>query len=431
MYDQKNNLSFKLRKKNLFLLFFWLLSIAIVIFFGSEIPRISSTVAGCGLILLGLKTKKPVVVLYSVFASSYFFYLSPFFLFDIPFATRENYLDYETSVINMQCLILFSLTFFIFLEVPSEEYIDLPNKLERKNNFPIFMFCISAIIFLGSLMVTMKGTAYGVDYREVTEARYAFIDYSIIFLFLSFMFSDKKYNFIILMAGATYIFICLIYGYRLRMIQMGLIVFFLFFEKKINTKILFILLVFIFFGLKLVASMRGLDKAIDFQSLLGISGGVTISNQGGVFLNANMYIGLVNDGFITIQQRISTFFGNIVAIFYSQSALPASLNLSKLASQYFSIPGGGLISGYIYVWAGLYSSIPVGLFIAYLYSKLLLNKRPSVYYVAYMVVIISVFPRWFAYSPIHFFKMSFYCVFLLFVFNLFDRFLRQVKKVEI
>jgi hypothetical protein len=311
------------------------------------------------------------------------------------------------------------------LEYSGGQYLNLNKKIYRAKNLPIFFFCIFIVLFFTSLMISGKGTAFSSDYRLVTEIRYGFIDYAIIFIFFSYYFSNKKYDNFIILVALGYMLICTLYGYRLRMSQMGLLVFFLFFEDKVKPWFLALLTVMSFWGLKIVAVFRGLDKSLSFDSMLGLKNGVIVSNQGGVFLNANMYIGLVEDGLISGSERITTFFGYFLAIFYSQSALPDKYNVAKLAENYFSIPGGGLISGYIYLWGGLLLAIPVGLLIGYLHSCLLRDAKSSIYFLAYMIVIVATFPRWFAYDPIHFFKMGFYSVVILASFIFLDKLMRK------
>ena len=403
--------------------------IMLLMFFSDVFLKYSSTLFGCSLVILGFVSRKPVVIFYSIFSSSYFLYLSPYFLFEIPFATRTSYQDYEVSAINMQCFAMFTMCFFIVLERGSGQFLRLKDRFVRRDNSLIFSFNICIVLFLALLMVSSTGTAYSADYREVTAVRYAFIDYAVVFLFLAFVFSGigKGKNTLILGVAFFYLLICLLYGYRLRMIQMMLLVFFLFFEEQFKPVVLALSSLVVFWGMKLVGGLRGLDKNTSWEALLGVKGDVIVSNQGGVFLNANMYIGLVDDGLISLSDRLTTFLGNLLAIFYSQGALPEKFNIAKLASTFFDIPGGGLISGYIYVWGGVFAAVPVGIGIGLLYSKLMNKNKLSIYFVAYMVVVVTGFPRWFAYSPIHFFKMGFYSVLMLFIFLIFHSLMKKVR----
>jgi len=399
---------------------FSFLLVVLLMFFSDIFLKYSSTIFGFSLIILGFVSQKPVVIFYSIFSSSYFLYLSPYFLFEVPFATRTSYQDYEVSAINMQCFAMFTMCFFIVLERGSGQFLKIKDRFVKRDNSLIFFFNVFVVLFLAVLMVNSAGTAYSADYREVTAVRYAFIDYAVVFLFLAFVFSGRGKNSIILGVAAFYLLICLLYGYRLRMIQMMLLVFFLFYEERFKPIVLALSSLLVFWGMKLVGGLRGLDKNTSWEALLGVKGDVVVSNQGGVFLNANMYIGLVNDGLISLSERLTTFLGNLLAVFYSQGALPERFNIAKLASTFFDIPGGGLISGYIYIWGGVFAAIPVGVGIGLLYSKLMNKNNLSIYFVAYMVVVVTGFPRWFAYSPIHFFKMGFYSVFMLFIFLYFN-----------
>lgn len=416
-------MNFKAVKFSAVLFVFFLAST--FIFISDWALRFSSLFLGVGLLIYAFSTKKPIAIVYSIFISSYFLYLVPYFFYDIPFATRSDYQAYEVSSLNMYCLIMFVTSFFLMLEYSDDQYFSLNKKIYRAKNLPIFLFCIFIVLFFTILMISGAENAFNSDYRFVTEIRYGFIDYAIIFIFFSYYFSNKKYDNLIILVAFVYMLICIIYGYRLRMTQMGLLVFFLFFEDKVKPWLLALLTVMLFWGLKIVGILRGIDKNVSVDSILGLKNGVIVSNQGGVFLNANMYIGLVEDGLISGSERITTFLGNFLAIFYSQSALPDKYNVSRLAENYFSIPGGGLISGYIYLWGGLLLAIPVGLLIGYLYSRLLRDAKSSIYFLAYMIVIVATFPRWFAYDPIHFFKMGFYSVVVLASFIFLDKLMRK------
>lgn len=365
-----------------------------------------------------LITKKPMLAVVALFVASYFIFMIPYFYYGIDFATREDYQVREVSNLNLVLISLFVVVFFTIADSGKEKYLDFDSKLLRKNNSLVFFSCLSVIVFFSLLMVSDGGTVFTAHYRDITAVRYAFIDYAILFAVIAYCFSCKNRNRTLILVLSFYCFVCILYGYRLRLLQMGLLIYVLFFEHKIQKKYVLMATVCGVFFLLFIGVLRSDVGNINVAAMLGYRDGVVVSNQGGVFLNANMYIGLVKDGLITSEQRLTSFLGNFIAIFYSQSSLPADYYLPKIAEKYFSIPGGGLISGYLYVWGGWLSVIVGAVVIGAMYKKAFYHKFSSQYFYVYMCIILSVFPRWFAYSPIHFFKMGLWAVAIYFLARL-------------
>ena len=371
---------------------------------------------------LAWTSKNNVFVITVVFISTYIFYLIPYFFFNYDYATRQDYQVHDVAHISFHYLVAFVVGFLSVLYMAKKDCLDLDDRLPLQPNSVIYAFCISILLLFTALSINLSGTALTISYKEVTESRYAFIDYSLVFTLLAYVFAPTvRSKNLLLVVAVLYIMVSLVYGLRLRAIQMLILIFVLYYERRFSPKIV---LSASFLGLVLMqlwGELRIGDDAFLQRDY------VIVSNQGGVFLNANMYIGLVRDGYISSSERITTFLGNILSIGYSQSELPEKFNLAKLAGNFFSIPGGGLITGYLYVWGGVFGLLLGVLLISKIYS-LMFSSSSNKFFMIYGVIIIATMPRWFAYSPIHFFKMGVWAVGLYFVFSIIDnRMIRNEK----
>jgi hypothetical protein len=365
------------------------------------------------------------------FITSYFAWLIPYFFFGIDYGTRQSFQEFDLSSITLRLNSIFTFLFLFFWYLSKNNYSDVAEKLIRQNNPIIFVTSLAIVIFFALLMLSDSGNAYTSNYREVTENRYAFIDYSLVLIVLAFAFSMEKMDKLILFVIVFYCAMCILYGYRLRFLQMSLLTFLLFGERRFSSESIFKICLFGFLFLLILGVTRGLDKTINIMSLFGGDrNGVIISNQGGVFLNATMYIGLVEREIISYTTRLTTFLGNFIGIFYSQTALPIEFNLVSYLSASYSAPGGGLIVGYLYVWGGYFSVIAVPLLISRGYNRLYSDAEVSQLFIIYWIVILFMFPRWFAYNPLHLIKMPVIAVLAYLICIGFNHICKNISKVN-
>lgn len=359
---------------------------------------------------LALRSTNGLYIVMVVFMSTYLIYLVPYFFYGYGYATRQDYQDPGVAIVSFHLIVLFVFIFLTstYFSLKKDFLFDM--RLVNMKEPLLYYICLFVLVFFVLLSVNLKGTAITSSYQEVTEERYAFIDYAIIFVLLGFVFShSERARKILLWVAFLYVFISLVNGLRLRSIQMMILLFALYYERRFNPKFVFASAFVGLVFMQVWGELRIGDNAFLSRDY------VIVSNQGGVFLNANMYIGLVGDGYITGWQRFSTFIGNFLAIGYSQGDLPIDFNLAALASSYFSIPGGGLISGYLYVWGGWFGVFFGAIIIAAIYGRSVSSSASQVMLI-YSVVILATMPRWFAYNPIHFFKMGGWAVMLYLVF---------------
>jgi|GEM_PF-6398309 len=330
------------------------------------------------------------------------------------------------EAVNVLYITFFTIVFFSVWFIRGGDILGFPDRIKKRDNPIIFWACAIIILLFSGMTVDPRGTIFTANYRDITSERYGFIDYSLIFAMMAFIFGGgKKREKVLIFVCAIYIAINLLYGLRLRSIQMMLLMFILFFERKISPKQTLWISILGLLGSQIFGQLRA---AIEIDSLAAAFGGVNgimVTNQGGVFLTANMYIGLIQDGLISSNQRITTFVGNIIAIVYSQNSLPDDYNIARLAANHFSIPGGGLISGYMYAWGGVLGLVAGTLCITVIYLRAY-SRKCSEYFLVYGVLIMSIIPRWFAYSPLHLFKMGVWCVFVFAFLKVLDKSLREV-----
>lgn len=340
----------------------------------------------------------------------------PYFIFGIPFATRTMYQNLELSTITLRNLTLFNNFFLLFLNKDKFR----KGKLQLKNKFPliknslIYYICLLIIIFMTFLVARGPNIFQGIYNQDVATVRYGFIDYSLFFAMIAYFFTkDKKKEYILFFVLILYMLTNLLYGYRLRMLQMSILIFIFYLKDNLKSKYILIASVLGFTLMKFFGMLRT-HKPINFLNFIGLnSDGVLVTNQGGVFLTSNMFVGLLKDGYIDLIIRGKTFLGNFISFIIPPNySIPAEFHLDNFARQFFSIPGGGFISAYLYVWFGLLGII-MG---AYIISRIILiSYNKSGLMKIYSLLAIITFPRWYAYSPINFFKMGIWALIIYFI----------------
>jgi hypothetical protein len=149
-----------------------------------------------------------------------------------------------------------------------------------------------------------------------------------------------------------------------------------------------------------------------------------MNNQGDVLQSSARFIGLMEDGFITLYQRIAGFVYMLLSVVFPSSMAPDYSNLSGYRRDLAGAGGGGLIGAYFYIWMSYAGPFIIGGFLAYFINK---GFRSShIGYKVYAVILLVMFPRWYAYNPLHIFKFCFLTVVVYQLIRLiFNTFLRK------
>jgi hypothetical protein len=354
-------------------------------------------------------TNKSIISIYSVFISTYFIYILPYFYFSISFASRDIYQDEDISLLTLQLISYFVFFFLLLVHKRGSESINFAKRIYRVNNPFAYWACLVGILVFAFLMTSSKGTILNSTYSELTEERYSFIGYSVVFIVIAFVTHKTSAKRMLLLAVISlYCLVCLLYGYRLRFLNAGLLTFILFFENKWSKKYVTYIAFFAFFFISFIGQFRSGEASISFLSMLGILDGRMVSNQGGVYLTSNIYIGATIDGLISLQQRVGFFINFLFSSIVPNSLYPDSYNLKSFAKQSFDIPGGGFITAYLYVFGG-YIAVGVAPFIiAKIYRLLYSTQFIQGHMFVYLITASAMFINWFAYTPTSLFKMAVY-----------------------
>ncbi|WP_371017772.1 hypothetical protein [Pseudalkalibacillus sp. JSM 102089] len=365
-----------------------------------------------------------------IYMSTYFFYMIPYLFYDISFATRMTYQSFELTIISIKDITLFTNLFLLFLFYTLENHkIKLKSKVIKRDNVLVYAICLIVLFFFSIL--TMQGPTIltGVYKTDTALERYGFIDYAVFFVIIAYLFSNtRRKDLLLLLATVLYMTITLLYGYRMRVLQMGFLLFIIYFENIKTYKVY--LIAFLGFVFMSVFSVYRSKGNFGLYEMMGLKdSGVIVSNQGGVLLTSNMYLGLLEDNVIDTSIRVKTFIGNLFSIFISQNALPSEYVLSKFTAQFFQIPGGGFISSYLHIWLG-----PIGILIgAYIIAKIVSvpfkNKITNILMV-YSITILVTTPRWYAYNPINFFKMGIWAMLVYICFLILHNTLLKIGGIK-
>ncbi|MCT4791823.1 MULTISPECIES: O-antigen polymerase [Exiguobacterium] len=374
-----------------------------------------------------------IIQLLLIFMISYLLYLSPYFISDNQIAF---YTAYQTNEYFYKALLIHSVfIFFIYLFTSDKihkKYKSISDRIEVKNNILIYYFSIF-IMFVITL-VGKKGESIFSNggYRTVNDTQsYAVNEYFLIFVLSSYLYSGKnkkKISFIF--------FICLIYslknfmyGSRIEVLQLLILLFIVFFEKYISSKLMWISVSLGFIFMKIIEKFRvnlSLENILNFKNYR-IDGSEYIgSNQGDVFYNSAVYVGLIENNIFDNSFRIDAFFQFVKRIFMPSSTVDLSGKLSYFSQQITPSGGGGLISTYFYVWFSFVGVIIISIYLAFLFrSSYISNNQSTLIYITFAF---STIPRWFAYDPITLFKLCLYAVIVMYMCKFVDDKMRNKER---
>ncbi len=283
----------------------------------------------------------------------------------------------------------------------------------------------------GVYFVILKTTPIAIfasEYSLETKSS-SLLEYALIPLIGAYLYSDTKIKkSIFFLLAMCFLLLPLLYGKRLAFLMIALLIFNLFFSKKIKIKTILIGVISLSIALRLFALFRvGLTgDNIDWLFLvLGIKNEVMSNNQGGVMVCSVTYLNLINEGVFDFYFRVKSLLGVFSNIF-----LPSSMNFEETYINLYTmkyitaIPGnGGFTSVYLYLWGGILAVI----WGALAFNKILRNPRKSRLVAVYGIFVMATFPRWYAYNMLILVKMGFWLLLFIVLLDLFDRTMRKIK----
>lgn len=368
-------------------------------------------------LIIALRNIQPAMIM-ALFFISYLLFLFPYYFFGFRIVVYSDY--YEPSLFNKALIIhsLFLNSFFFFLKPKVNELkIKLIDLIPTRPNK--YFFWVIAIV-LSLIVATMQGQSVVGDgensyeaYMENLEGQGGILEYFYILFISGFFFAANRFQKRLLLTIAIlYCVQCVVRGYRIQMVQMGLLTFLLFFDNFFKIwKI--ICLCFIGLLISEVISALKMTGSVDFDTIVkGIDfakeGEVLIVNQTDVFYSSVTFLGLIQDGILDFWTRFYSMLGFILNWFVPSSFVWQEARLPNYTKNFTALGGGGLVSIYIFVWFGYLGVAGLGLFLAKAVNETFKSCDKRILKIV-LVIIFSVYPRWFAYDPGNFlFRFSLY-----------------------
>ena len=351
------------------------------------------------------------------------------------FPLTLGYLDFNYDIYHYKTLILvavFWCVMFLFLPFKNVDNIIIADNFKVKNNFNLFFFFLIILLIIalfgrtGSSIFSSFG--YGSsNYKVQNLFGLSIFEYYIMFFPLCYYYSGKIKSRLRLLNLLTvyYIFKSVSFGGRIEVLQLMFMLYIIIFdEKRIGSKklgliIFTFILLLIGFGIFRSDSNQSFYFLISFvsenlnDSIKSISY-LLFAHQIDVIYSSSRLIGLVQEGYISNWDRLVLYFGNLAAIITPYKFLPSDTNMSIIEKEQFSSGGGGLIASYYYVKSSIVGVIFIASYIGF-NLRIYLKSKSNNLHLLYVIMLLSTFPRWYAYNPIVIFKMCFYPVIILLI----------------
>ena len=297
-----------------------------------------------------------------------------------------------------------------------------------KNYFVFFCFfivCIFIFLFGISGDSLLDGGAYGTAEKSTLNEYFIMF---FLFLILSLPNYTFFYKLLLAILAFSYSLKNLLYGGRIEVLQLFLLLFYVFyvFNKRIKYKWFYLFVFVAFYVNEVTSAVR--SNPIDFFSgnyweylnplsffKEDSSLGYLASNQGDVLQSSARILGLIENDILGFWERLFSFLSYVFSPIVPAKFFPEYSNLASYKQDLYRSGGGGLISTYFFAWLGFIGPIFIGLFIGY-FIKCFYTKK-SIYYKIYGATLLITFPRWYAYNPVFIVKFCFYSVLIFFMIS--------------
>lgn len=389
----------------------------------------------CGLVLRAFLQKNVVFLILFSYFLLYVLALKYPFIYNIPISVYSDFVAPVYIYNSTLSLFLFFIVFFWKVKIKPRENIFQIGYL--KNN------CIFWINYLLALFSMLRGKmgeniltsgGYG---RDAEVVRSSLMEYFLVFFVIAFIFSNNdKYKIRWLLLLST--FFCLknlLYGGRIEVVMMLIALLILHYQFKFGFKFYLISFFVAMYFFYVVGNIRENPMVIlsnDIGEVLipfndNAEIVTLVSQEGDVNYSSSRIIGLTSIGIIQFGDRVYALFLFFLSIILPHSMLPELANLSTFKIDEYPVGGGGLISAYFFVFSGYIGVFLIAFFLANVFNKYSIKKHPTFTGIYVLFVLITT-PRWFAYYPIHIFKLALYGAIFFEVVKKIDMFLRYNKK---
>lgn len=370
-------------------------------------------------ILLTVKSRNNLpLVLFFIYATVFYLYLIPRFIFDFPIVYYFTYDDiyFYNKTLLVIIIYLISLMFFIKPFNNEFKFPDYSNFF-KQNNFIVVMNCL---IMLAIYKFGFSGKNITDDVKYGTDGfgeKSIFTEYYIMFLIFALVHTKSKIvKWGIILFSLLMIIKCVLYGSRISALLIILTLFVIEFANRFSVKTVILSAIIGIIGMNFLGILRHQKtENIDFLSIVKLNPDkIMSSTQSDMFYGSVCFVGLIEDGIFDYSTRIKALAGFILRLF-----LPSNLSFEEgtltVYGQKFTDWGGGAHpSTYFYVWLGWLGPVLFGYIIASLMNmlaKININK----YLMFVSIVLLITMPRWYGYEPGIIFKMSWVGIVLLIV----------------
>lgn len=391
--------------------------------FTGNIISVSEIIVGLWLIYFAYKNGQMGIFLIFIFMLSYYVETSRFFLFHKQIAFRSQVENPYTVYYVGMYIFLFQITLLAVLKLrKSSNNYSVIGKIHNQSAYWILIsLSVLGTIFgkQGTSIFESGGYAESLQTMEVSTL----YGYTIIPILLSMLYSDTKQKIRIgIGISAIYILKDIALGGRIDSIQLifGLFCIYLQYAFRKKAIIILILIGFIF------NAVWGVFRGLTTQNILAIANDHDIfslsnGNSQEVYYASMRIIYMIQNGALSLMDRIEAACYFLLSMFIPYSDLPALANLSSYSTDVYGSGGGGLAPIFIYAMFGIPGVICLGCWVGRAFNKLQYKPRSlSIYF--YYVLILATTPRWFAYYPIALIKFCLYgLIFSLLVSSIFPK----------
>lgn len=253
-------------------------------------------------------------------------------------------------------------------------------------------------------------------YGQKGSSSSAIYEYFCFFYLLAFVFSgeSKWQKKLLHMVAVLYVLKSLLYGNRVEVIQILLLIFILQYQNKLSTRNLLLGLAGGYFLMTLVGNFRS-DLQLNIDSvghLLGfdVQSNRLVNNESDVWYSSTVILNSLGTEAITLQYRIIATFNFLVRLIVPSSLLNQTYNVVPyLQKNLTAFGGGGLIDAFLYFYFGIFGLILGAIIIGTLFQKAAKGNQ-NIYWKIFLIQYLVMVPRWFAYSPEAIFKTPIYAI---------------------
>lgn len=399
-------------------------SLVIAFSFFFHIPVLLLSFAILANVSLIVKTGKSIpILLMFLFFLTYVINLIPFFfngnyIFAYPYTKGF----YET--LQIHALFLFSIDVFL---LPIKKSLFVGEKIPYRTNLKGFLFV--AFLFLFFIVFAIRGETIldtgGYGRQGDKTSLGGFGEYFLLLIPLLYIYGGKR----VLLRKVTFILMLLmgikllLYGGRIGVLMMGLLVFMLYYNTKsrnISTLKLLLFSLPILYLFVLLGAIRAniflvLESSWSEIALLPFKTNFLdtyiqfFGNQNDIFYSSTILNQAAISGTIGMGTRLEMFFYNVLSLVVPYSFLPEKAAvIPYIQANIASTGGGALVSSYFYFFLSYPGVILSGVFISFIINNL--QRTKNLLFVLYAVIVLSTYPRWFGYNMISLFKISFYVI---------------------